>query len=166
MKLRNMVLVLLSGAFFIGCTPTPNTTLSTAAIKKNILGTWHSKSVHRTRDAVRIKSRATDTFYRNGTLVSTEYLTYVNRKGRILGKMRYKRYFTWKVRGNEITMTFRSCSSRILKRPRSTKVAFVADVLKVACKYANTLSKTKATSKKIRYISRHKLIAGKKTLHR
>jgi hypothetical protein len=166
MKLRNMVLALLSGAFFIGCTPTPDTTLSTATIKKNILGTWHSKSVHRTRDAVRIKSRATDTFYRNGTLVSTEYLSYVDRKGRVLGKMRYKRYFKWKVRGNTISTTFRSCTTRVLKRARNNKVEFVSDVLKIACKYANKLSSSKTTSKRIRYISRDKLIAGKRTLRR
>ncbi len=166
MKLRNMVLILLSGAFFIGCTPTPSTTLSTAAIKKNILGTWHSKSVHRTSDAVRIKSRATDTFYRNGTLVSTEYLTYVNRKGRVLGKMRYKRYFTWRVHGNTISTSFRRCTTRVLKRARNTKVEFVSDVLKMACKYANKMSGSKTTSQRIRYISRHKLIAGKRTLHR
>ena len=166
MKLRNIVLVLLSGAFFIGCTPTPNTTLSTAAIKKNILGTWHSRSMHRTSDGVRIKSRAIDTFYRNGTLVSIEYLTYINRKGRILGKMRYKRYFTWKVRGTTISTSFRRCSTRVLKRPRNTKVEFVSDVLKIACKYANKISGAKTTSERIRYISRHKLIAGAKVLHR
>jgi len=166
MKLKHIILALLSGALFIGCTPTPHATPSTAAIKKNILGTWHSRSVHRTSDAVRIQSRSTDTFYRNGTLSSTEYLTYVNKKGRVLGKMRYKRYFTWRVRGNMISTSFKRCTTRVLKRPRSSKVEFVSDVLKIACKYANKAPGSRTTFKKIRYISRHRLIAGNKILHR
>ena len=166
MKLKHIILVLLSSALFIGCTPTPNTTLTTATIKKNIVGTWHSKSMHRTRDAVTIRSKSTDTFYRNGTLLSTEYLTYVGKRGKILGKMRYKRYFKWRVYGSVIRTTFKSCSSRILKRPRSSKVGFVTDVLNAACKYANRKPGRTSKSEKIYYISGHKLVVRGKTLYR
>ncbi len=166
MKLRHIILALLSSALFIGCAPTPNTTLSTTTIKKNIVGTWHSKSAHKTRDAVTIRSSSTDTFYRNGTLLSTEYITYIGKRGRVLGKVRYKRRFKWRVHGNTIKTTFRSCSSRILKRPRNSKVSFVTDVLKAACKYANGASRKTSRSKRIHYISKHKLIVRGKTLYR
>ncbi len=166
MKLKHIILVLLGSALFIGCTPTPNSTLTTATIKKNIVGTWHSKSTHRTRDAVTIRSSSTDTFYRNGTLLSTEYLTYIGKRGKILGKMRYKRYFKWKVYGNMVRTTFRSCNSRILKRPRNSKVGFVTDILKAACKYANRTPGRTSKSEKIYYISKHKLIVRGKALYR
>ena len=166
MKVRDILLTLIAGALLIGCTPTPNRSINSATIKKNILGTWYSKNLYNARDSVKIQSRAIDTFYRNGTLLSTEYLTYIDKKGKVLGKIRYKRYFKWSLRGNELTMRFRNCTSRILKRPRNNKVEFVTDIMNIACKYANRLSRRKISSEKIYDISRHKLMVGDKILYR
>jgi len=159
MKLKSLLIAVFAGLFVIGCTTTQTTPQDEAKIKRMIVGTWHTKQIYPTRDGIKIHSYSTDTFYRNGSFITNEKVSYINRDGKVIGKMAYKRYFSWKVKGNKVITTFKGCKSRVIKRARTVKVEFVADIIKLACKYANLSNQKTSVSDTIQFIDRHKMVA-------
>ena len=164
MKLKSLLITLIAGLLFVGCTPSSPMLKSPAMIKQNILGSWHTKSQKTGKDGMILLANDVETFYHSGRLTSRETITFTDRTGRIFGKVAYTRYFKYKIVGRNVVTKFIRCKTRTIRRPRNEKVRFVNKFLKMACNYATKDKRNKNyhSAKRINSLSADTLnVAGK-----
>lgn len=162
MKLKLLLSVAMISMLFVGCTPSIKrySPITDTQIKKNIVGTWYRKSSSTTRDGIRIYTSQSETFYKSGLLKSKSYVSFINRKGKVVGKFTLDRRFRWYAKGNRISTKFISCKMRVRKKPRGRQAELFTDIMKLGCRYANKGLKTRVRSRTVSYISRNMLIVA------
>ncbi len=141
------LLLLFIVIFISSCaTSKPQPQLTQAQIERNIVGKWHSSYKKVAKDGVQISVDQSVDFKKNHILTTNQYTYFRDKNGKLIGSFLIKERASWKIYGNKLATLFLSCKTIVLKQPKTAKLEFVSNIMKDACKYANSDLKAKTAA--------------------
>lgn len=150
--------------FFTGCNVSFDKRQTRGVNNSNkIVGSWYALGIKKRRGALLINQTKKEVFYRNGTLISSKWFNFKDKRGRNLGEFYITKSFKWHTKGNKIVVKFNRCSTGVTKKLRAPNLGYYK--LKRVCQYSKK-RRGKISAKRFRLKNSRTMILGGLTYHK